>query len=150
MVVQVKVCILMGRPKLPSYMLALWFFPAWIVSVSPRGTFEKHEKWIQVDDLVCSLDVCYVRQSVFEQTSLVTCKRLFQKLSGKVGRLEFFLVFQNYKNYSSQQCCPSRKFMWKELLLAKVFPVNKCVSVICRILRMTPPITLYNILPFWV
>lgn len=149
MVVQVKVCILMGRPKLPGYMLALWFFPACIVSVSPRGTFEKHEKWIQVDDLVCSLDVCYVRQSVFEQMSLVTCKRLFQKLSGKVERLEFFLVFQNYVLNSAVP--QGSLLMWKEALLAKVFPVNKCVSVICRILRMTPPMTLYNILlPFWV
>lgn len=67
-----------------------------------------------MDDLVCSLDVCYVRQSVFEQMSLVTCKRLFQKLSGKVERLEFFLVFHNYKNYSSQQCCLSRKFAYVE------------------------------------
>lgn len=52
---------------------------------------------------------------------------------------------------SSQQGCPSRKslLMWKELL-AKVVPVNKCVSVTCRILRMTLPMTLYNILPVWV
>lgn len=73
-------------------------------------------------------------------------KDYFKSCQEKLGD-KFFLVFQNYKNYSSQQCCPSRKFMWKELL-AKVFPVNKCVSVICRILRMTPPMTLYNILPF--
>lgn len=34
---------------------------------------------MQMDDLACKLDVCYVRQSVFEQRflkSLVTCKKI--------------------------------------------------------------------------
>lgn len=52
---------------------------------------------MQMDDLACRLDMCYVHQSVFEQRflkSLVTCKRLgmlISKAVRKVGKLDFFL-----------------------------------------------------------
>lgn len=147
-VAQVKVYILMGRPRLPGYMFVLSFFPACIVSVSPRGTFEKHEKWIQMDDLVCSLDMCYVRQSVFEQTHCLHAKDYFKSCQESwETRILKIITRTIVLNRAVPQ---GSLLMWKELLLAKVAPVNKCVSVICRILRTTPPMTLYTILPFWV
>lgn len=127
-------------------MFVLPFFPACIVSVSPRGTFEKHEKRIQMDDLVCSLDMCHVRQSVFEQSHCLHAKDYFKSCQESwETRILKIITRTIVLNRAVPQ---GSLLMWKELLLAKVVPVNKCVSVICRILRTTPPMTLYTILPF--
>lgn len=78
----------MGQPRLPGYMFVLSFFPACIVSVSPRGTFAKHEKRIQMDDLVCSLDMCC--PSIVCLNKLIGyMQKIISKAVRKVGRLEF-------------------------------------------------------------